>query len=352
MKNRSTLFFVNTRRLAEKITRLINEEGTEQLAYSHHGSLSKEIRAAVERKLREGMLAAIIATSSLELGIDIGALDEVILIQTPPSVSSGIQRIGRAGHAVGQTSRGIIYPTHGMDFLEAAVMAESIMNGDIENAKPVVCPLDVLAQVIISMTGVMPRDIDELYGFLKSSYPFHTLSRLQFDLVLQMLTGRYADTRIRELRPRVYLDRIDNTVQGKEGVLLLIYHSGGTIPDRGYFGMRLQNSKEKIGELDEEFVWERSVGDTFSLGAQSWKITNIDYQNVEVIPWNDPVKLAPFWKAEKGRRDYHFFKKIGDFLERWNDKLESQEFNTELQHRYYLDERGVRELVRFLYRQK
>jgi ATP-dependent Lhr-like helicase len=350
--NRSTLIFTNTRRLAEKLTRMINEGETRELAFSHHGSLSREIRTTVEKRLREGVLSAIVATSSLELGVDIGALDEVVLVQTPLSIASGLQRIGRAGHSVGLTSKGVLYPTHGRDFLEAAIMAESIVGKDIEETTPVECPLDVLAQIFVSMTGVETWDIDELYHFVKSSYPFHSLSRNHFRLVLEMLSGRYADTRIRELKPRVIIDRIDGTVSGREGVLLLIYHSGGTIPDRGYYGLRVQGSKAKIGELDEEFVWERSIGDTFNLGAQSWKIAKIDHQDVEVIPWKGPVQMAPFWKAEKGEQGFHFLSKIGDFLEKWNERLDDPALKRELRKRYCMNPPALEELVGFLKRQK
>jgi ATP-dependent Lhr-like helicase len=351
-RNRSTLFFTNARRLAEKIAWMINDIGGKELAYSHHGSLSKEIRSVVERKLREGQLSAIIATSSLELGIDIGALDEVVLIQAPPSVVSGIQRIGRAGHSVGQVSKGIIFPTHGRDFIDSAVCAKSIMEREIEEARPVQCPLDVLAQVIVSMTGIEKWTVEGLFNFIRTSSPYHKLTRHQFDLVLEMLAGRYSETRIRELHPRISYDRIDNTVQGKEGVLNLIYHSGGTIPDRGYYGLLLKDSSARIGELDEEFVWERKIGDTFSLGAQSWQITKIDSQNVEVTPCEGPVGLAPFWKADKGYRGFHLFEKIGKFLGYANDRLSDPSFLHELIDTYFMEEAAAIQLIDFLKSQK
>lgn len=351
-KNRSTLLFTNTRRLSEKIALFINESENKEIAYSHHGSLAREIRSVVEKRFKEGKLRAIVATSSLELGIDIGDLDEVVLIQTPFSVSSGLQRIGRAGHEVGRISRGSIYPTHGRDFLDAAIMARSIMDQDIEEAEPVNCPLDVLAQVVISMTGVEEWDIDQLYGVIKSSYPFHTLTRKQFDLVIEMLAGRYADSRIRELNPRVSIDRLEGSIHGKQGVLSLLYHSGGTIPDRGYFDLRLKSSNSKIGELDEEFVWERKTGDTFTLGSQNWRIMNIDHRKVEVIPWDGPVNTTPFWKAERGSRDFHFCDKIGRFLERWNNSLESDEFAHTLKEKYFMEDAAALELTGFLKRQR
>ena len=194
-ENRSTLFFTNSRRMAEKVARLINEGEPEELAYSHHGSLSKELRLVVEQKLKNGELKAIVATNSLELGIDIGDLDQVVLIQTPPAIGSAIQRIGRSGHGVGEKSRGVLFPVHGRDFINAAVLAPSVIEKDIETTEPVRCPLDVLAQIILAMTGVETWDMDELFAFIRTNASFHALTRKQFDLVLEMLARRYAGTR-------------------------------------------------------------------------------------------------------------------------------------------------------------
>jgi len=260
----STLLFANSRRMTEKVARFINEDEKGELAYSHHGSLSKEIRHVVEQKLKNGELRAIVATNSLELGIDIGDLDQVVLIQTPPSISSAIQRVGRSGHRVGEASRGTIYPTHGRDFIDAAVTAKAIVEQDIEEIHPIDSPLDILAQIIVSITSVDEYDIDELFCFLRASYPYRDLPRRQFDLIIEMLEGKYADTRLRELKPRISVDRIDNTVKARDGARYYIYMSGGTIPEKGNYDLRIQDSKAKIGELDEEFVWERNVGDTFS----------------------------------------------------------------------------------------
>jgi ATP-dependent Lhr-like helicase len=350
--NRSTLLFANSRGLAEKVARLINEREAELLAYSHHGSLSKEIRRIVEEKLKSGGLSALVATSSLELGIDIGDLDEVILIQTPLSVASGIQRTGRSGHRIGQTSRARIYPTHGRDFAAAVVMAQSIMLQDVEEMHPVHCPLDVLAQILVSMVGVETWDIDSLHAFLKTSYPYHDLSKTQFNLVLEMLAGRYADSRIRELRPRITLDRLDRTVTGKSGVLSLVYMSGGTIPDRGYYALRLSDTKAKIGELDEEFVWERSVGETFSLGTQSWRIVAIDHQNVEVIPASDSAVMPPFWKGEERHRSFVLSEKIALALEDWNSRLERKEEPLDQGTRSLMTPSAYEQLLDFLHRQR
>jgi len=319
--NRSTLIFTNTRRHAEKLARLINEGEQTQLAYAHHGSLSKEIRLVVEQRLKHGELSAIVATSSLELGIDIGSLDEVLLVQTPFSVSSALQRIGRAGHGVGEVSRGRLYCTHGRDLLNAALMARSIAEQDIEEIHPVEAPLDLLAQIILSMTAIRTWQADELYETLRASSPYHDLSRTNYDLVLEMLAGRYGEQYLRELKARLSWDKLDNTLRAKRGVLPLIYRSGGTIPDRGYYDLRIQHSGAKVGELDEEFVWERKVGDTFNLGTQNWKIVRIDSKNVGVVPWNGPINITPFWRAERAGRDFPYSERVGLFLESCNESL-------------------------------
>jgi ATP-dependent helicase Lhr and Lhr-like helicase len=350
--NRATLLFANSRRTAEKVTRLINEGAPEVLAYAHHGSLSREIRLAVEERLKNGELRAIVATSSLELGIDIGELDEVILIQTPPAIAAAIQRIGRSGHGVGATSRGLLFPTHGHDFLYAAVLARCAADREIEAAAPIEAPLDVLAQVILAMTGVEKWEIDELFGFLRACHPYRRLPRRQFDLVLQMLAGRYADTRLRELKPRIFLDKIDNTVHAREGVLRLVYLAGGTIPDRGYYDLRIEESRAKIGELDEEFVWERRIGDTFTLGTQVWRIRKVTHNDVEVVPVDAKPGIIPFWRAEEQNRDFHFSEKILLFLEKFNTRLDAPSLKEELCREYFLEETAADELIGHLTRQK
>lgn len=349
---RSTLLFTNTRRHAEKLARLINEAEGHILAYAHHGSLAREIRAAVEARLKRGELKAIVATSSLELGVDIGELDQVLLVQTPFSVSSTLQRIGRAGHSVERASRGVLLALHGRDLLEAAVMARAVLDQRIEEARPVLCPLDVLAQVILSMVGVERWDIGRLFAALRSSYPFHQLTRRQFERVLDLLAGRYADSRIRELERRVSIDRLDNSIEARRGALALLYRAGGTIPDRGYYDLRLAGSRAKIGELDEEFVWERRVGDTFMFGTQSWRIRGIDARSVEVAPWDGPLNTTPFWRAERGARDFSFCSRIGELLERWNSRLEDPEFLETLMSEHRLEQGAAESLVDFLKRQR
>ena len=354
--NRSTLVFTNSRRLAEKIAFLVNEGQERQIAYAHHGSLSREVRTEVERKLKAGELDAIVATSSLELGIDVGALDEVILVQTPFGVASTLQRVGRAAHSVGRVSRGSIYPTHGMDFVAAAVTARAALDGDIEETHPVRCPLDVLAQLIVSMTTREQWRLDELYGFIRSVASYHELKREHFDLVVEMLAGRYADARIRALSPLVSVDRIDGTIVAREGAARLIYSSGGTIPDRGYYTLRTADTKARLGELDEEFVWERSLGDRFMLGTQAWRIEKIDFQNVEVLPAPLKAGMAPFWKAENMDRPFPLAERMALELERWNAMLDEpggeSRLTRDLTERCSMEGEAAARLVGFIEQQR
>ena len=351
-EHRSTLFFANSRRTTEKVTRLINEESGEELAYSHHGSLSREIRLAVEERLKRGELKAIVATNSLELGIDIGKLDSIVLIQTPRSISSAIQRIGRSGHGVGEVSSGLLFPTNGMDFVSAAVIARAIAEGDIEELHPVEAPLDLLAQIILSMALAEQWQLDELYDFLKTSYPYRNLARQQFDLVVGMLEGKYADSHVPELRPRATIDRLENTISTRPGLSMLVYLEGGTIPERGYFELRLKESGAKIGELDEEFVWERKIGDTFSLGAQVWQITEITHSTVQVLPARKPQQIIPFWRAEELDRDFFYSEKIALFLEYCNDRVGNEGLIQDLMQHHFMDLGAAQALESYLNRQK
>ncbi len=321
-QNRSTLFFTNSRRLAEKITLKINEGRDAPLAYAHHGSLAREIRTEVEKRLKAGELGAIVATSSLELGIDIGDLDEVVLVQSPPSVAAALQRIGRAGHRVGELSRGTLYPTHARDFLEAAVLADAVAQRDIEPLTPLTNPLDVLCQIVVSMCATETWRVEELFAVIRASSPYHNLPREHFDLVLEMLAGRYAGTRVRELRPRIAYDRINGRVRANKGALFALYNSGGSIPDRGYFQLRHADSNALIGELDEEFVWEAGIGQIFNLGTQNWRILRITHNEVLVRATQSPATSLPFWRAETGNRSFHFSSRIAGYLEQAEQALD------------------------------
>ena len=351
-RNRSTLLFTNNRRLCEQISWMLNQDEQDPLAYSHHGSLSREMRSVVEARLKKGELPAIVATASLELGIDIGALDEVVLIQTPHSAAAALQRVGRAGHGVGQVSKGVLFPTHGRDLVDAAVMGRAILDRDIEETTPIRCPLDILAQIIVAMVGVEIWDIDQLYAFLRTSYPYRDLGRTEFDLVLGMLNGRYADGRLRALRPLVSIDRIDNSIQAKPGALRTVYMSGGTIPERGYFMLRHEDTHAKIGELDEEFVWEHRPGDVFTFGTQTWRVRKITHNDVMAVPATGGDTEAPFWRAEEIKRDFRTAERVGRFLE-WADGSPGDDaFREALARDHCMDEFAASALVQYLHSQK
>ncbi len=348
----STLVFVNSRRLCEKLAYLINLEEPVPIAYSHHGSLSKEIRAEVEQRLKLGELKAIVATNSLEMGIDVGALDCVVMVQCPGSISSAVQKVGRAGHQVGATSQAMIFPSHARDFLESAVLSESIRTRDIEAVSPVERPLDVLAQVIVSTLGAGPWDVDELFELMRSSYPYRDLSRESFDLTINLLAGRYAGSRLRELKPRIALDAAKNTATLRKGALLAYYFSGGVIVDRGLFHMRHSGSGARLGELDEEFVWERKIGDVFTLGVQNWQIERITYNDVFVVPAVSSGVLPPFWRAETYDRDFHYASRIAEFLEWANEHSGNSGFEVELEKRFAMESSAAGALSDFLCKQK
>ncbi|HEX4952704.1 MAG TPA: DEAD/DEAH box helicase [Thermoanaerobaculia bacterium] len=350
--HRSTLIFTNSRRTAEKLTRLLNEAAGRDFVYSHHGSLSKEVRSVVERRLKRGELPALVATSSLELGIDVGDLDEVLLVATPRSIASAIQRVGRAGHRVGEVSRGVFHPLFGRDFLDAAVVARAVLEQDIEPIQPIANPLDVLAQVLLSMLASETWKIEELWAFLRTADPYHTLPRRAFDLVLEQLAGRFAATRVRELTARVAIDRVAGTLRARPGAAQWIYTAGGTIPDRGYFTLRLSESMARLGELDEEFVWERSIGDTFTLGAQGWRISQITHNDVLVVPARGGAAMAPFWRADEQDRGAHLSERVGRFLEWADGEISRPGFAAKLAVEYPLDAAATAELVRLLERQR
>lgn len=319
--NRSTLVFANSRRLVEKLSRFLNDAADGELVYSHHGSLAREIRGVVEKRLKAGALRGIVATSSLELGIDIGTLDEVVLVQTPFSLASAAQRIGRAGHTVGGVARARFVPLFARDLLDAAVIADAVLEGEIEPLRPLTGALDVLAQVVVSATASESWDVDELFALVRRCYPYRNLPRRQFDLVLEMLSGRYATSRIRELDPVISVDRVAGGVRGRPGAARRVYSSGGTIPDRGAFRLRLADTRALVGELDEEFVWERSVGDSFCFGVRTYRIAQITDADVLVRPATGPAGLAPFWRADERDRPFERAERVGRFLEAIEPRL-------------------------------
>lgn len=350
-RNRSTLVFANSRRMVEKLTRLVNEAEGQETIYAHHGSLSREIRQVVEERLKTGQLRGIAATNSLELGLDIGHLDEVLLVQTPPSLASAAQRIGRAGHRVGETSRAVFLPFVSRDLLRSAVTARSVVEGFLEPLVPVENPLDVLAQTILSLVATESWGVDEMFQLVRGADPFFDLPRRHFDLILDLLQGRYAGTRLRDLRPQIAVDP-DGTVRGLPGVARKVYTGGGTIPDRGYFHLRREGSSSLIGELDEEFVWERKIGDAFTLGVQTWRIERITHNDVFVTPTRGAGAMAPFWRAEARDRGFELSGKIGEFLEWIEPRLEDPALPDDLTRDYSLDSVAGEELIRFLNEQR
>ena len=359
-RNRSTLIFANSRRSVEKLARLVNADAAEPLAYAHHGSLAREIRLDVEERMKQGRLRAVVATGSLELGIDIGSVEEVILVGAPPSVAQSLQRIGRADHRVGGTSTASLFPLHGLDGAAAASLAAQVGRGEVEELRPVRNALDVLAQVLLSMGCHAVWDLDQLYAFVRTMAAYHELPRRHFDLVVAMLAGRYADAPVRELRPRALVDAGRNSFTARPGTDYVLYQSGGTIPDRGYYHLRLADSKAVIGELDEEFVWERRLGDQFSLGTQAWRILNVTHNDVEVGPADPQGPMIPFWKAEEQNRSTQasfalldFF----DFCEAQLDRPDSADALADtladtLSRRHGMDTASADNLARFLARQR
>ncbi|MER5888960.1 ATP-dependent helicase [Streptomyces sp. NPDC001941] len=345
--HRSTIVFANSRRLAERLCNRLNEIAYERatgeplpegappaevmaqsgaaqgapplLARAHHGSVSKEQRAQVEEDLKAGRLPAVVATSSLELGIDMGAVDLVVQVESPPSVASGLQRVGRAGHQVGAVSTGVVFPKYRGDLVQAAVVTERMRTGSIESLRVPANPLDVLAQQLVAMVALDSWQADDLLAVVRRAAPFASLPDSAFTAVLDMLAGRYPSDAFAELRPRVVWDRVAGTVTGRPGAQRLAVTSGGTIPDRGLFGVFLAGADPKkgggrVGELDEEMVYESRVGDVFTLGTSSWRIEDITRDRVLVSPAPGVPGRLPFWKGDQLGRPLELGRAVGAFL--------------------------------------
>jgi ATP-dependent Lhr-like helicase len=310
--HRSTIVFVNARRLAERLAAQLNELAGEDLVRAHHGSLAREQRVEVEDALKSGTLRGIVATSSLELGIDMGAVDLVIQVESPGSVASGLQRVGRAGHTVGEPSRGRIFPKFRGDLLEAAVVAERMLSGQIEETRYPRNPLDVLAQQLVAMCAVDEWRVEELRDVVRRGANFAELGDDIFDAVLDMLAGRYPSDGFAQLRPRLVWDRARGTVRAREGAGRLAITSGGTIPDRGLFGVFLADGT-RVGELDEEMVYESRTGEVFVLGASAWRIEEITRDRVLVSPAPGEPGKTPFWKGDKPGRPIELGRALGAF---------------------------------------
>ena len=388
LKVRSTIVFCNSRGQAERLTAHLNElwadrtarseatsggslppssmggvSGTTSgrggvdaressddvgaLARAHHGSVSKEQRALIEDDLKSGRLRCVVATSSLELGIDMGAVDLVVQMSTPPSVASGLQRVGRAGHQVGEVSRGLVYPTTRHELVGAAVTAERMREGAIERLAVPANPLDVLAQQTVAACALEPVEVEAWFDLVRRSAPFASLPRSAFEATLDLLAGRYPSDRFAELRPRLVWDRDAGTITGRPGAQRLAVTSGGTIPDRGLFAVVLadgidEGPSKRVGELDEEMVYESRVGDVFALGATSWRIQEITHDRVVVTPaFGEPARL-PFWRGDAAGRPAELGEAIGAFVRRVSEGTAPEQ----------LDERARFNLMAFLDEQR
>ncbi len=312
--HRSTIVFANSRRLAERLCARLNELAGGEVARAHHGSVSRTQRIAIEEALRTGRLPAVVATSSLELGIDMGAVDLVVQVEAPPSVAAGLQRIGRAGHRVGATSRGVIFPKHRGDLLECAAIIERMQAGAIEALRYPRNPLDVLAQQIVAMVAVDAWTVDALERVVRRAAPFAELPSAALEAVLDMLAGRYAAEIFAALRPRIVWDRTTGRLAARPGAQRLAVTSGGTIPDRGLYGVYLaSDQRTRIGELDEEMVHESRVGEVFLLGASSWRIEDITADRVLVSPAPGQPGKMPFWRGDAPGRPLELGRAIGRF---------------------------------------
>jgi ATP-dependent Lhr-like helicase len=349
-KHRSTIVFANSRRLAERLTARLNEIAAERaeegpptdsndvgppaqimaqsgasagapavIARAHHGSVSKEQRAIIEDELKSGRLRCVVATSSLELGIDMGAVDLVVQVESPPSVASGLQRVGRAGHQVGEVSRGVVFPKHRADLVQSAVAVERMRAGAIEQLAMPSNPLDVLAQQTVAAAAMDELEVDDWFDRVRRAAPFAGLPRSAFEATLDLLAGRYPSDQFAELRPRIVWDRVAGTLVGRPGAQRLAVTSGGTIPDRGLFGVFLvgadiSRGSARVGELDEEMVYESRVGDVFALGASSWRIEDITHDRVLVSPAPGQPGRLPFWKGDTLGRPAELGAALGAFV--------------------------------------
>ncbi len=342
LQNNSTIVFANSRRLAERLTGRLNEIYAERigvalpepavpaammaqagttagadpvLAKAHHGSVSKEQRAQVEEELKSGVLRCVVATSSLELGIDMGAVDLVIQVEAPPSAASGLQRVGRAGHQVGEISRAALFPKHRGDVLHTAIVTERMLAGKIEAIQVPRNPLDILAQQTVAASALGAISVEEWFETVRRSAPFQSLPRSAYEATLDLLAGRFPSDEFAELRPRLVWDRDAGTLTGRPGAQRIAVTSGGTIPDRGLFGVFVagESTGARVGELDEEMVYESRVGDVFTLGTTSWRIAEITHDRVNVIPaYGQPGKV-PFWHGDGIGRPFELGEALGTF---------------------------------------
>jgi len=383
--HRSTIVFANNRRTVERITTQLNElaevaESNEspvdddqadltesslqpsrnrclqadvngQLARAHHGSIALEVRQQTEQALKEGRLPAVVATASLELGIDMGAVDLVCQVESPGSVSRALQRVGRAGHLVGQGSKGRLVAKTLPDLLEQAVLAREMAAGRVEAMRVPTNCLDVLAQQIVAMVAMESWKVPDLYAVIRRAYPFRELSPALFESVLEMVSGRFPSDSFRDLRPRISWDRVHNQLHPLPGSRQLAVVNGGTIPDTGQFAAYIAGQSTRIGELDEEFVYERRIGDTFVLGTTAWRIEDIGDDRVQVSRVEGMPAMMPFWRGEDVGRTPDLGLAIGAFLRELVERLPSPDVLDWLQRECHLHNFAARNLLRYVRRQ-
>jgi len=350
-EHHSTILFVNSRGLSERLTHRLNEIAGEELVRSHHGSVSHAKRAEIENALKRGELRAIVATSSLELGIDMGAVDLVILLESPGSVARGLQRVGRAGHHVGLPSRGRIFPKFKGDLLECVAVSEGMMAGAIESLSVPENPLDVLAQQLVSMCVDKTRTTDELKTLVQRAHSFRALPETALRATLDMLTGRFPSSDFADLRPRLNWDRSTDQISARRGSAMVTRMNAGTIPDRGAFPVHIVEGGPRIGELDEEMVHESRPGETIVLGASTWRIQEITRDRVLVSPAPGETGRLPFWKGEKPGRPLELGHAMGRLL-REVGPLSVEEAKIELQRRAPLTDLATKNLIGYLQEQK
>jgi ATP-dependent Lhr-like helicase len=358
--HRSTIVFTNSRRLAERLAQRLNELAGEDLVRAHHGSIAREQRLQIEEDLKAGRVPALVATSSLELGIDMGAVDLVVLVESPTSVASGLQRVGRAGHQVGEPSKGVLFPKFRGDLLEAAVVVKRMHDGAIETTVMPRNPLDVLAQQVVAMAVMDRWSVADLLDLVTHAAPFETLSREALEAVLGMLAGAYPSDEFAELKARLVWDRVTDVIEGRRDARVVAVTSGGTIPDRGLFGVFLAGETgtpgRRVGELDEEMVYELRAGmhgDVVVLGASSWRVLDITPDRVIVEPAPGVPGKLPFWKGDSVGRPVELGRAIGGFLREAEVELARGEkgqhsLTARLRAEHDLDELAANNLVAYL----
>jgi ATP-dependent Lhr-like helicase len=358
--HKSTIVFTNSRRLSERLAQRLNELAGEDLVRAHHGSIAREQRLEIEEELKAGRLPALVATSSLELGIDMGAVDLVIQVESPTSVARGLQRVGRAGHQVGAPSKGIIFPKYRGDLLECAVVTQRMHDGEIEQTRIPRNPLDVLAQQLVAMTVMDKWSGDDLFRTVTKAAPYETLTREVLDGVLGMLAGAYPSDEFAELKPRLVWDRVTDTIEGRRDARVVAVTSGGTIPDRGLFGVFMEGEAgtpgRRVGELDEEMVYELRAGmhgDVVILGASSWRVQDISHDRVTVTPAPGVPGKLPFWKGDAIGRPIELGRALGAFVGELETDLSRgargrEAAVTKLRDHHDLDDRAAENLLAYL----